>query len=236
MNKVILASLLVTSSVAAVSSQAASEAVALDTAPIDHYDFASLQRGAKLYVNYCIGCHSLQYMRYTRLGDDLGISDDLLQQNIAFGGKLFAPMLSAMTEQQSKKWFNQAVAPDLSLTARSRTADWLYTYLRSFYRDPDRPTGWNNSIFANVAMPNVLHSLQGSYRLDAAGEKVLLTPGSMDTAEFNTAVTDLVNFLVYVGEPARNTRVHIGYGVMIFLSFLLVIVYAMYRDYWRDIK
>lgn len=220
----------------AVPTLAATEEVQLDSAPIDHYNYASLQRGAKLYVNYCIGCHSLKYMRYTRLGDDLGIAEDLLQANIAFGSKLFAPMVSAMDGQTAKNWFNQAVPPDLSLTARARTADWLYTYLRGFYRDPERPTGWNNKIFSNVAMPNVLHSLQGSYRYDETGKMVMLNKGKMDQAEFDTVVADLVNFLVYVGEPARNTRVQIGYGVMIFLSFLLVIVYAMYREYWREVK
>ena len=215
---------------------AGGSAVPIDSAPIDHYDFGSKQRGAQLYVNYCIGCHSMKYMRYTRVAEDLGIEDDLMTENISFGGKLFAPMESAMNEEVAKNWFNQARPPDLSLTARSRGADWLYTYLRSFYRDPHRPSGWNNLVFENVAMPNVLHKLQGSYYFDDDGNKVEITAASMSELEFNRAVADLVNFLVYVGEPARNTRVAIGYGVMIFLSFLLVIVYSMYREYWVNIK
>lgn len=213
---------------------AASAAVELDEAPLDSFDFASKQRGAQLYVNYCIGCHSLKYMRYTRVAEDLGIPAAVAQSNLAFGQELFAPMLSAMTAEQGAAWFNQAIPPDLSLSARSRSPDWLYTYLRSFYRDPERPSGWNNAIFANVAMPHALQRLQGIQVLDEDGLR-LASSGTMNQAEYDVAIADLVNFLVYVAEPVRLTRHRIGYGVIIFVLLLGVITYMMYRDYWRDI-
>lgn len=235
MTKKCLAVLLLYNAALAPAHGAGSELV-LDQAPIDHYNFPSLQRGAQLYVNYCIGCHSLKYMRYSRLGEDLGISEEILSAHITFGEKLFAPMNSAMDAEVAKEWFYQATPTDLSVISRAKGADWIFSYLRGFYRDAERPSGWNNSVFENVAMPNVLHSLQGSQRYDESGNLVQVSVGSMDAAEFDTAVADLVNFLVYVGEPVRNTRVRIGYGVMIFLSFLLVIVYMMYREYWREVE
>ena len=205
-------------------------------APVDHYDFDSMQRGAKLFVDYCMGCHSLKYVRYSRLVDDLGIPDQIAQANLARGGKLFAPMVSSMETEQARRWFNQAVPPDLSVVARSRGADWLYGFLRSFYLDPETSTGWNNELFANTAMPNVLHSLQGVYVHDDTGARIAVSEGKLEVAQFDTAVADLVNFMVYASEPVRNTRVRIGFGVMIFLSVLLGIVYMMYREYWKDIK
>ena len=216
---------------------AAEEAgVVLDGAPLDGFNFASLQRGAKTYVNNCIGCHSLQYIRYARLEEDLGIPADVLQSNIAFGQELFAPMNSAMRSEDAKEWFDQAVPPDLSLIARNRSPDWLYTYLKSFYRDPSRPSGWNNILFTNVAMPHVLQSQQGTMLLDEHGKLIVHEDGSLSLSEYDTLVADLINFLVYVGDPTRQTRYRIGYGVMIFLSFMLVLTYMMYREYWRDIK
>ncbi len=210
--------------------------VALDSAPIDSHDFDSLQRGAALYVNYCIGCHSLKYLRYSRMAEDLGLSDEVVTANLSFGGKLFAPMESAMDAEAAKEWFQQAVPIDLSLVARSRGTDWLYTYLRSFYRDPSRPSGWNNALFENVAMPHALHSLQGTFARGDDGSVTVLRAGSLSEAEYDTAVADLVNFLDYAGEPARNTRHRVGFGVMIVLSFLIVLFYVLYREYWRDIK
>ena len=139
-------------------------------------------------------------MRYTRVAEDLGIPAAVAQSNLAFGQELFAPMLSAMTEEQGQAWFNQAVPPDLTLAARSRSADWLYSYMKSFYRDPARPSGWNNTVFANVAMPHALHSLQGIQVLDEDGLR-LASAGALEPAEYDIAVADLVNFLVYVAEP-----------------------------------
>lgn len=212
----------------------AGPAAALDQAPLDAFDFASKQRGAKLYVNYCIGCHSLQYMRYTRVAEDLGIPEAVAQSNLAFGQDLFAPMLSAMAPEQGQAWFNQAVPPDLTLVARSRSPDWLYSYMKSFYRDPERPSGWNNAVFANVAMPHALHALQGVQVLEEDGLR-LARAGALEPAEYDVAVADLVNFLVYVAEPVRLTRHRIGYGVIIFVLLLGIVTYMLYRDYWRDI-
>ena len=232
----IAGSALVAALLSPVALAAGGSAASLDTAPIDPHDFDSLQRGAGLYVNYCIGCHSLKYIRYTRIAEDLGLSEATTQENLAFGGELFAPVESAMDAQEAAEWFSQAVPPDLSLTARSRGVDWLYTYLKSFYRDGDRPSGWNNTLFENVSMPHALHSLQGTFALDGGGHLVQLRPGDLDAASYDTAVADIVNFMAYVAEPSKQQRLRIGYGVMIFLSFLLVVTYMLYREYWRDIK
>ena len=222
--------------VCAPANAATDSSVVLDSAPIDPHDFNSMQRGARTYVNYCIGCHSLRFLRYSRMAEDLGISDDVVTQNLSFGGKLFAPMVSAMDEEVAKEWFNQAEPIDLSLVARSRGVDWLYNYLRSFYRDPSRPSGWNNTLFENVSMPHALHSLQGTIVAAEDGTMTMVRAGSMQPSEYDTMVADLVNFLAYAAEPARNSRHRIGYGVMIFLSFLLVLTYILYREYWKDIK
>ena len=212
---------------------AAESAIALDHAPVDSYDFGSLQRGAKMYVNYCQGCHSLQYLRYTRIVEDLGIPEDIARSNLAFEGELFRPLGRTMSDEQARAWFNEALPPDLSLIARSRGADWLFTFLRSYYRDPNRPSGWNNLVFANTSMPHVLQSLQGMHQLDDNGALVHVSEGKMDDTAYSLAVADLVNFLVYAGEPVRNLRLKIGYGVMIFLLVFLPIVYLTYREYWR---
>ena len=214
---------------------AAESGVELVHAPIDPYDFGSLQRGAKMYVNYCQGCHSLQYLRYTRIVDDLGIPEDLARSSLALEDGLFQPLGRTMSDGQARAWFNEALPPDLSLIARSRGADWLFTFLRSFYRDPERPSGWNNLVFAGTSMPHVLQGLQGTYRLDDGGALVRAGAGRLDDTAYGLAVADLVNFLVYAGEPVRNLRVTIGYGVMIFLLFLLPIVYLTYREYWRKV-
>ena len=187
-----------------------------------------------MYVNYCQGCHSLQYLRYTRIVEDLGVSEELARSGLAFEDELFQPLGRAMSDEQARAWFNEALPPDLSLIARSRGADWLFTFLRSFYRDPERPSGWNNLVFASTAMPHILQSLQGTYHLSEDGSLVRASPGRIDDTAYSLAVADLVNFLVYAGEPARNIRVTIGYGVMIFLLVLLPIVYLTYREYWRN--
>lgn len=207
-----------------------------EAAVIDHYDKGSLQRGARAFVNYCQGCHSIEYIRYSRIAEDLEIPKDIAQANLAFGGKLFRPVVSSMTTEQAREWFNQAVPPDLSLIARSRGKDWLYNFLRGFYRDGERETGWNNRVFVNTSMPHVLSSLQGvsEYNHETA-ELSLIKTGKLTETEYNQFVTDLVNFMVYVGEPTRNTRVAIGYGVMIFLMFLLGYTYLLYREYWKKI-
>lgn len=225
--------------------------VQLDRAPVNLSDYASLQRGAKLFVNYCLNCHSANYMRYNRLAD-IGLNDKEILENFVFsGGKVGDLMKNTMDPNESKVWFG-AAPPDLTVIARSRAsgdgsgADWLYTYLRTFYRDPARPTGWNNTTFPNVGMPHVLWELQGEQEMKptqvredgytATVEKpVLAKPGKLNPLEYDRAVTDLVNYLVYMGEPAAKSRKTIGMVVLAFLSGLIFLVYAMKKEFWKDV-
>jgi ubiquinol-cytochrome c reductase cytochrome c1 subunit len=216
-----------------------------------HYDAdlgdrASLQRGARLFVNYCLSCHSASYMRFNRLGRDLGIPEDVLLENLMFGtDKPGDTMTVAMQSADAERWFGVA-APDLSVTARARGDDWLYTYFMTFYRDPKRPTGVNNLAFRDVAMPHVLWELQGWQRAvpaekpqDGAAAGIerleLETPGKLEPKEYERAVRDLVNFLVYLGEPVKLQRATIGGWVLLYLFVLLVVVYLLKREYWRDV-
>lgn len=238
---------------------AASESVKLDRLPADvnPHDRASLQRGAQVYVNYCLGCHSAAYMRYNRL-QDLGLTEQQIKDNLIFtGAKVGELMKIAMDPRESREWFGTP-PPDLTVIARSRSsgdgsgADWLYSYLRGFYRDPSRPTGWNNTVFQNVGMPHALWQLQGEQvlatevQLIPRGSKgevekrevhklVLKKPGSMKPAEYDRRVGDLVNFLVYVGEPSRQFRVELGIYVLIFLGVLLVFAYLLKKEFWKDV-
>jgi ubiquinol-cytochrome c reductase cytochrome c1 subunit len=221
--------------------------VALDRAPIDNHDTASLQRGAKLFVNYCMGCHGAQYMRYNRL-TDLGITEEQIKDNLMFNAdKVGEPMRSSMDAKAAAKWFG-AQPPDLSVVARSRGADWLYTYLRTYYRDDSRATGWNNLAFPNVGMPHVLWELQGTQELEAhegsgdghgashaAPSLKLVSAGAMPPKQYDAAAADLVNFLVYLGEPARTHRVQLGMLVLLFLGVLFVVAYPLKKEFWKDI-
>ncbi|MBK8016426.1 MAG: cytochrome c1 [Betaproteobacteria bacterium] len=226
---------------------AAADHAVLDKAPIDNKDVSSLQRGAKLFVNYCLNCHSAAYMRYNRLGD-LGLSEEQIKDNLMFASeKVGDQMVVGMNGKEAAKWFG-AQPPDLSVIARSRGADWLYTYLRTFYRDETRPTGWNNVTFPNVGMPHVLWELQGQQELQheggdqktehgahAAPKLVLAQPGSLGSKEYDAAVADLVNYLVFQGEPARAKRVQIGIMTLLFLGILFIPAYALKKDYWKDV-
>jgi ubiquinol-cytochrome c reductase cytochrome c1 subunit len=217
-------------------------------AEVDVSDKASLQRGARTFVNYCMGCHSAAYMRYNRMGEDLGIEESILQSNLMFGTeKSGDTMTIAMQKEDAEKFFGIA-APDLSVIARSRGADWLLTYFMTFYRDSSRPFGVNNQAFKDVAMPHVLWELQGMQkavykivqREDGTNHEVidhleLETPGLLDSNEYKKAVNDLVNFLVYVGEPAQIQRKNIGVIVILYLLVLLVIVYLLKKEYWKDV-
>jgi len=217
-------------------------------ADVDISDKASLQRGARTFVNYCMGCHSAAYMRYNRMGDDLGIEESILQSNLMFGtDKSGDTMTIAMQKEDAEKFFGTA-APDLSVNARSRGADWLFTYLMTFYRDDSRPFGVNNLAFKDVAMPHVLWELQGIqkpvYKMvekeDGSQREVidhleLETPGTMDSDGYKSTVNDLVNFLVYVGEPAQIQRRNVGVIVILYLLVLLVIVYLLKKEFWKDI-
>ena len=213
-------------------------------------DKASLQRGAKLFVNYCMGCHSAQYVRFERLGQDLGLSDDDLKQNLMFSAeKVGETMTIAMDKDDAKKWFGVA-PPDLSVIARARGGtDWLYTYLLTFYLDPSRPLGVNNLVFKDVAMPHVLWERQGWQKpvyetvTDETGKKhqvikSLELVDSKDKAkavQYETDVRDLVNFLEYMGEPAKLERLNLGWKVILFLFIFLGFSYALKKEYWRDV-
>ena len=215
----------------------------LDPVDINLADKASLQRGAKTFVNYCLSCHSAAYMRYERMGSDLGINEKLLRENLMLAtDKPGDTMTITMSEDGAKKWFG-VVPPDLSVTARYRRPDWIYTYLRSFYIDNSSPTGWNNVLFPNVAMPNVLYEWQGyrkAYFTDTESgshfEKFeQLTAGNMTTEEFDGAIRDLTNFMVYLAEPAKLVRYRIGLWVVVFMGLFTMFAYFLKREYWRDV-
>jgi ubiquinol-cytochrome c reductase cytochrome c1 subunit len=227
---------------------AAGPSIPLDKANIDISDTAALQRGAKYFVNYCQSCHSAQYMRYNRMGADLGLSDDLLRRNLMFAtDRVGDTMQVAMPAAEAREWFGKA-PPDLSVIARSNGVDWLYTFLRTFYLDEARPFGVNNLTFPDVGMPHVLWDLQGVqapvYRTetgpDGQARQVidrleLVVPGKMTPGEFDQATRDLVAFLDYVGEPAKLQRQQIGIWVLLFLGIFLVITYLLKKEYWRDV-
>jgi ubiquinol-cytochrome c reductase cytochrome c1 subunit len=217
----------------------------LDRAPIDPRDAASIQHGAKIFVNYCLNCHSASSMRYNRL-TDLGLTEKQIKDNLLFvSEKVGDTMEIAARPTDQKSWFGKA-PPDLTVIARSRGADWLYTYLRSYYRDESTATGWNNLAFENVGMPHVLWQLQGQQVMkleEREGEHgkehvkklVLDTKGTMTTAQYDRCVADLVNYLVFMGEPAQTTRKQIGYAVLIVLGVLFVLAYLLKQEYWKDV-
>lgn len=218
---------------------------------IDCYDFKadlsdreSLQRGAAVFVNYCQGCHSAAYSRYERVATDLHIPVDLAEQNLIFDdSKIGDHMENAMSKPLAKKWFG-AAPPDLTLVARARGAEWLYTYLLTFYLDDKRPWGVNNLVFKDVGMPHVLLELQGEQRCLPGDDPVhepcaVLQPfpetGSQTAAEFEQTVYDLTNFMVYMSEPAALVRYRLGLYVLLFLAFFLVFAWLLNREYWKDV-
>jgi ubiquinol-cytochrome c reductase cytochrome c1 subunit len=214
----------------------------LDKAPVNLADQESLQRGARMFVNYCLNCHSAASMRYSRL-QDLGLTEDQIKENLLFAAeKPGEPMKVGMTKADGAAWFG-ATPPDLSVVARSRGADWLYTYLRSFYRDDTRTTGWNNIVFDKVGMPHVLWSLQGEMvpvmKKEGEHEVIerleLAKPGSVSLAEYDAMVGDLVNYLVWMGEPAQVQRKQLGVIVLAFLAVFFVVAYYLKKEYWKDI-
>jgi ubiquinol-cytochrome c reductase cytochrome c1 subunit len=226
---------------------AAGPGIHLDKANIDPTNTQSLQRGARLFVNYCLSCHSASLMRYERMGKDLGISEELVSENLMFtGGKVGELMTVATAPADAKEWFG-TVPPDLTVIARSRGADWLYTYLRSFYRDDSRNVGVNNLAFPDVGMPHVMWELQGWQEpiittvKDHDGKEIkvvdleLVEPGLMTEKEFDRAIRDLVNFLDYMGEPAKHDRRALGVKVLMFLFVFLVLAYLLKREYWKDV-
>lgn len=222
---------------------ASGAAVHLDKWPGSVSDKASLQNGAKLFVNYCLNCHGASYLRYKNLMD-LGLTEQQVKENLMFtSDKIGSLMTVAGRHDEQKQWFG-ATPPDLTIIARARGelgnagagADWLYTYLRSFYADENRPTGWNNVIFENVGMPHVLYGLQGTQVRNHETHKLeLAVPGQMAPAEFDKSVSDLVGFMVWMGEPQQEFRRTLGLFVLAFLGLLFVCAYALKKEYWKDI-
>lgn len=225
---------------------AESEDVRLDRAPDRVHNLPALQRGAKLFVNYCLSCHYASSMRYSRLRD-LGLTDAQIKDNLLFtGDKIGDLMQNAMLPKEAKEWF-AAAPPDLSVIARARGVDWLYTYLRSYYRDDTRPTGWNNVVFPNVAMPHALWELQGERiaKYDSSHAAQLeprivgfeqVTPGKLKPIEYDEAVADLVAFLNWMGDPSQNTRRRLGVWVLLFIGVFFVLAWRLNAAYWKDVK
>lgn len=234
---------------APVAAFAASGAAQLDHANVDVSNQASLQRGAANFVNYCLGCHSAQYVRYNRMAADIGLTEQQLIDNLMFTGERpHDTMRIGMSPDDAKRWFG-VVPPDLSLVARSRGADYLYTFLRSFYADPAKPTGVNNLVLPGTAMPHVLWELQGVQEavweghVDAQGnaqkhfkEFTLAPPGSLSPEEYDAFVRDTVNFLEYIAEPAQLKRKSLGFPVIAFLVFFTLLAYLLKKEYWKDVK
>src|SRR5574344_428576 len=229
----------------ATGAQAAGPSMTWDKAPVDVSNQASLQNGAKLFVNYCLSCHSAAFMRFHRL-QDIGLSEQEIKDNLLFTtDKVGDTMVSAIDPKQAKAWFG-ANPPDLTVIARSRAgsggsgADYLYTFLRTFYRDETKATGWNNLAFPNVGMPHALWELQGQRRALFDGDHFKaweqVTPGTMTEQQYDQAVCDLVNYLQWMGEPAQAARVRIGTGVLIFLGIFILIAWRLNAVFWKDVK
>ncbi len=205
-------------------------------------DQASLQRGARLYFNYCVGCHSLKYMRYSRMAKDLGLTENEVMQNLNFtGAKFDGPVISHMPPALATKWFGKA-PPDLSLEVSAKGADWVYTYLNTFYLDPHSPVGWNNLTLPNAAMPFPLWELQGmqtAVMKPGSAHQVekleLSQPGRLTPAQYQQATRDLTSFLQYVSEPAALQRHRYGVWVLLFLAFFTLLAYMLKKEYWKDV-
>jgi ubiquinol-cytochrome c reductase cytochrome c1 subunit len=220
----------------------------LERAPIDLHDKASLQRGAAIFVNHCLNCHSASAMRYARLAD-LGLTEQQIKDNLLFTTEKIGDTMAASQDVKISKAAFGVVPPDLSLVARSRSPDWLYTYLRSFYRDPKSKTGWNNTVFPNVAMPNVLWEYQGEQVMQVSERRdentgdvtethklVMARPGSLDRGRYYQYVGDLVNYLVYMGEPAQTSRRMWGVVALFVLSFFFLLALLLKHEFWKDVR
>ncbi len=235
------------------AAMAAGAGIPLDKAPERTNDMAALQNGAKLFVNYCLNCHSASFMRFNRLRD-IGLTDKQIAENLVFPtDKIGDTMKSAINPAQAKAWFG-ANPPDLTLVARSRSsgagtgADYIYTLFRSYYRDETKPTGWNNLVFPNIGMPNPLWELQGERRpvfdkVVSHGHEVDLhkgwepvKPGTLSQAEYDRNVGDLVAYLQWMAEPSQNSRVRLGVWVMLFLAAFTVVAWRLNASFWKDIK
>ncbi|WP_166268597.1 cytochrome c1 [Marinobacter caseinilyticus] len=250
MKKLILG-LLIT--VLPVFASAAGGGVALDNMTPDHTNKASLQRGVALFTNYCMGCHSMEYARYKRVADDLEIPVELYEENLLFtSAKIGELMTIAMDKDQSANWFGSP-PPDLTLESRLRGEDWIFSYLRAFYKDESRPFGVNNAVFENVGMPHVMIDLQGLCAVKPEiGHTASIDPlsgnvkndgtcpeweseGSMTPVEFDRAMYDLTNFLSYMGDPVKVERERLGVFVLIFIAIFFVFAFLLNREYWKDV-
>ncbi|MFZ3320949.1 MAG: cytochrome c1 [Usitatibacter sp.] len=242
--KKILAILLIAIPFAAIAEEGG---VVLDRAPIDPNDKLSLQRGAAIFVNHCLNCHGAGVMRYARL-QDIGLTEPQIRDNLMFTTERVGDTMNTAMDPKIAKAAFGVVPPDLSLVGRSRSPDWLYSYLRSFYRDPASKTGWNNLVFPNVAMPHVLFEYQGVQALEvdkkmeeSTGDMrvtrslVLEKPGTLSPLDYDRYAADLVNYLAYMGEPAQTTRRHWGILVMFFLAAFAVITLMLKKEFWKDV-
>jgi ubiquinol-cytochrome c reductase cytochrome c1 subunit len=214
----------------------ANTAAITETAPIDPSDQASLQRGARTFINNCLNCHSANYMRYNRLVD-IGLTEKEIKENLLFAGeKVGDTMRVAMDPQDAKKWFG-VTPPDLSVEVRARGVDWLYAYMRGFYKDETTPSGWNNIVFDKVAMPHVFYQQQGEQILNHETHQLeLVKPGRLNPAEYKAFVADLTNYMAFMAEPAKAQRKSLGIWVLVFLGILLVLAKKIKAAYWKDIK
>jgi ubiquinol-cytochrome c reductase cytochrome c1 subunit len=215
----------------------------METANIRVDDIASLQRGSRLFFNYCSGCHGLQFMRYSRIAEDLKLDEKDVQASLIFtGAKIGDKATNQMPPALAASWFGKA-PPDLSLEARAKGSDWIYHYLKSFYLDPSRPVGWNNTVFPNVSMPNPLWELQGLQVAvkkgeggDSAIEKLeIRTPGRVSEAQYDQAVRDITAFLTYAGEPAALKRTSMGIWVLLYLAFFTFLAWLLKHEFWKDV-
>ena len=262
----ILAALVVaTAGVAGPAAASGGADIRMEPAPVDRLDAASLQRGARTFVNYCLNCHSAKYMRYNRL-TDIGLTPEMIRDNLMFTTDRIGDTMSiAMTAKDAKAWFG-APPPDLTVEARVRGADWLYNYFLGFYKDEASASGWNNLVFPNVGMPHVLWAQGGVNRLVSTEYKsheeaqaaviavkglavlkpakdhryvvetlAVDTPGTLTPAQYKAMVADLVNYMDYMAEPSKNKRISIGIIVLLYLGVLFVFVYWMKREYWKDV-
>ena len=227
---------------------ASGNGVKLDKAHIELEDTASIKRGAKSFVQYCLNCHSASLMRYSRIASDMGMTDEeVSEQLITTAAKVGDTMTVTMEQADAKNWFG-SVPPDLSVISRARGVDWLYTYLRSFYRDESRPWGVNNLVYKDVGMPHVLWELQGlqepiknivvtdeGLKQEVITGFKLIEPGKLNPQEFDAVILDLVHFLAYLGEPSKLQRLALGKWVILFLAVFLVLVYLLKKEYWKDV-
>lgn len=208
--------------------------VHLEDAKVDLHDKASLERGVDLFQHYCSGCHSTQYQRYERVANDIGISaDDMRNKYMFTDAKIGELMQSAIPAKDAAKWFG-ATPPDLTLVARVRGEDWVYSYLKGFYKDPSRPFGVNNTVFPSVGMPHVLEELQGMPVKQEDGS-IVVTGGKLNAEEYDQAVRDITGFLVYSAEPVRLEREAMGWWVLGFLFIFFIVAYLLKKEYWKDV-